>query len=91
MNRGINMSDKKRKRKIIDRILRWTIGSATFIFLGIVLTFCIITYNIKYTMPQITNIELYDSSGVKYLSYSNNKKQAMVNIFPFCIEFLIAL
>lgn len=80
MNRGINMSDKKRKRKIIDRILRWTIGSATFIFLGIVLTFCIITYNIKYTMPQITNIELYDSSGVKYLSYSNNKKQSYVKL-----------
>ncbi len=71
---------KQRKKIIINRILRWVVGISTFIFIGIVITFCIITYNLNYTMPQITNIELYDSTGVKYLSYSNNKKQSYVKI-----------
>lgn len=70
----------KKKQKIIYRIIKWSVGISTFIFLGIVITFCILTYNIKYTMPQITNIELYDNAGNKYLSYSNNKKQSYVKI-----------
>lgn len=71
---------KKQKKFIINRILRWVVGISTIVFIGIVITFCIITYNLNYTMPQITNIELYDDRGIKYLSYSNNKKQSYVKL-----------
>jgi len=71
---------KAKNKKNIYRTLKWIVGTSTFLFILIVITFCIITYNIKYTMPQITNIELYDNNNIKYLSYSNNKKQSYVKL-----------
>ena len=64
----------KNKLKLY-RITKWFLVTCTLIFTAIVITFCILTYNLNHTMPQITNIELYDNQGHKYLSYSNNKKQ----------------
>ena len=46
----------------------------------IVIAFSIINYNLKYEMPQILNIELYDKDNNKYLSYSNNNKQTYVSL-----------
>lgn len=71
---------KTKNKKIINKIIRWGLGISTLVFVGVIIAFCVITYNLNYTMPQITNIELYDSKGVKYLSYSNNKKQSYVKI-----------
>lgn len=85
---------KENKKRIINKVLRWIVGISTIVFIGIVITFCIITYNLNYTMPQITNIELYDSNGTKYLSYSNNKKQSYVkidNISPYVQKAFISI
>lgn len=60
----------------------------------LVITFSIINYNLKYEMPQISTIELYDSQGQKYLSYSNNRKQSYVtldNISQYVIDAFIAI
>ena len=71
----------KVNRKIkFYRFIKWFLISCTFIFTTIVVTFCILTYNLNHTMPQITNIELYDNEGNKYLSYSNNKKQTYIKL-----------
>ena len=68
------------KRFNFFNILKWIIVSFTLIFVGIIITFCILTYNIKHVMPQISTIELYDLDNNKYLSYSNNKKQSYVKL-----------
>lgn len=60
----------------------------------LVITFSIINYNLKYEMPQISTIELYDNNNQKYLSYSNNKKQSYVtldNISQYAIDAFIAI
>lgn len=46
----------------------------------LVIAFSIINYNLKYEMPQILTIELYDKNNNKYLSYSNNNKQTYVTL-----------
>lgn len=68
------------KKHLILKITKWIVATCTFAFIAIIIGFCIITYNLNYTMPQITNIELYDNNNVKYLSYSNNKKQSYVKL-----------
>ncbi|MBQ8293704.1 MAG: PBP1A family penicillin-binding protein [Bacilli bacterium] len=60
----------------------------------LVITFSIINYNLKYEMPQILNIELYDNNNQKYLSVSNNRKQSYVTldeISPYVIDAFIAI
>lgn len=69
-----------RKKNLILRIMKFFVIFSTLAFTAIVITFCIITYNLNYTMPQITNVELYDQDGMKYLSYSNNKKQSYIKL-----------
>lgn len=68
------------KKHLIFKITKWIVATCTFVFITIIIGFCIITYNLNYTMPRITNIELYDNNNVKYLSYSNNKKQSYVKL-----------
>ena len=46
----------------------------------LVITFSIINYNLRYEMPQISTIELYDKNNQKYLSYSNNRRQSYVTL-----------
>ncbi len=46
----------------------------------LVITFSIINYNLRYEMPQISTIELYDNQNNKYLTYSNNRRQSYVTI-----------
>lgn len=71
---------KKNKKYKFYRFIKFFLISCTLIFTFIVVSFCILTYNLDHTMPQITNIELYDNEGNKYLSYSNNKKQSYVKL-----------
>lgn len=68
------------KKHLILKITKWFVAISTICFIIIIIGFCIITYNLNYTMPQISNIELYDNNNVKYLSYSNNKKQSYVKL-----------
>lgn len=68
------------KKHLILKITKWLVAISTICFITIIIGFCIITYNLNYTMPQISNIELYDNNNVKYLSYSNNKKQSYVKL-----------
>lgn len=71
------MVNNMRKILKISKILL-----VVFVFLAaaIVISFSIINYNLKYEMPQILTIELYDKNNNKYLSYSNNNKQTYVTL-----------
>lgn len=85
---------KNKKKKIIFKVLKIVTTICTISFICIVIGFCIITYNLNYTMPQITNIELYDNNNNKYLSYSNNKKQSYIkldNVSPYLIKAFISI
>lgn len=68
------------KKLKIFRFIKWVVFSFTIVFIGIIISFCILSYNIKEVIPQITNIELYDKDNNKYLSYSNNKKQSYIKL-----------
>lgn len=60
----------------------------------LVITFSIINYNLRYEMPQISTIELYDNNNQKYLSYSNNRRQSYVTldkISKYVIDAFIAV
>lgn len=86
--------ETNKKKRIIFRTLKIILIVSTISFIGIVIAFCIITYNLNYTMPQITNIELYDSNNNKYLSYSNNKKQSYIKldkVSPYLIKAFISI
>ncbi|MCI6715927.1 MAG: PBP1A family penicillin-binding protein [Bacilli bacterium] len=86
--------ETNKKKRIIFRTLKIILMVSTISFIGIVIAFCIITYNLNYTMPQITNIELYDSNNNKYLSYSNNKKQSYIKldkVSPYLIKAFISI
>ena len=86
--------ETNKKKRIIFKSLKIILMVSTISFIGIVIAFCIITYNLNYTMPQITNIELYDSNNNKYLSYSNNKKQSYIKldkVSPYLIKAFISI
>lgn len=86
--------ETNKKKRIIFRTLKIILMVSTISFIGIVIAFCIITHNLNYTMPQITNIELYDSNNNKYLSYSNNKKQSYIKldkVSPYLIKAFISI
>lgn len=67
------------KRKIF-KIIKFLILFITLITSISFLTIAIVTSNMSYQIPEIMNVELYDDSGKKYLSYSNGKKQSYVKI-----------
>lgn len=80
-------------RKIlkISKILLVTIVCLISI---LVITFSIINYNLRYEMPEISTIELYDNQNQKYLTYSNNRRQSYVTldkISPYAIDAFIAI
>ncbi|MCM1259957.1 MAG: PBP1A family penicillin-binding protein [Prevotella sp.] len=81
---------KKKKRKVF----RFLIVISIFIFSAILITLCIITSNMDYTLPEVMNVELYDSEGKKYLSYCNGKKQSyakLEDISPYLIDAFISI
>lgn len=60
----------------------------------ITITFAIINYKLSYDIPPIINIELYDTKGIKYLSYTNGRKQSYVkleSISPNLIDAFISI
>lgn len=67
------------KKKLL-KIFKIFIIITTIVLTLSCLTISIITTNMNYHMPEIINVELYDDSGKKYLSYSNGKKQSYVTI-----------
>lgn len=71
------------KRKIPRKLLKISkIFLIVFVSLisVLVITFSIINYNLRYEMPEIFTIELYDNQNNKYLSYSNNRRQSYVTL-----------
>lgn len=85
------------KTKIIPRILKISkILLVTIVCLisVLVITFSIINYNLRYEMPEISTIELYDNQNQKYLTYSNNRRQSYVTldkISQYVIDAFIAI
>lgn len=79
---------------IIFNISKIFLSFSILIFCGIIIFFCITTFNLTEQIPEISTIELYDSDGNKYLSYSNNKKKSYVkleNISPYVIDAIISI
>jgi 1A family penicillin-binding protein len=50
------------------------------VFLVIVITFSIANHSLKYEIPFISSVELYDQNDYKFLTLSNNKKQSFVKL-----------
>ena len=46
----------------------------------VTIIFAVINYKLSYDIPPIINIELYDTKGIKYLSYTNGRKQSYVKL-----------
>lgn len=53
---------------------------SVFIFFVIVVTFTIANQKLKYDIPFISSVELYDQNEYKFLTISNNKKQSFVSL-----------
>ncbi len=80
--------------KTILKGLKIFLAINILLFITVIIAFVIINHNLKYEMPQIINIELYDQDDTKYLSYCNGRKQSYVtldNISPFLIDAFIAI
>ena len=72
---------KKMKKKIKNkRFIKCFLISILLFLSTITVAMCILISRINYQMPEILNVELYDDNEVKYLSYSNGKKQSYVNL-----------
>lgn len=67
------------KKKLL-KVVKILIISSTISLSIFMLFLVIVTYNMDYKIPDIINIELYDSNNNKYLSYSNGKKQSYVKL-----------
>ncbi len=81
------------KRKII-KFTKISLIIFVSLISTLVITFSIINYNLRYEMPQISTIELYDNNNQKYLSYSNNRRQSYVTldkISEYVIDAFIAI
>lgn len=81
------------KRKII-KFTKISLIIFVSLISTLVITFSIINYNLRYEMPQISTIELYDKNNQKYLSYSNNRRQSYVTldkISKYVIDAFIAV
>ena len=75
----IRTNKLSKKQKIIAFVYVFLLLNL-LLFITIGITFLIINHNLKYEMPEIINVELYDENNVKYLSYSNNRKQSYVKL-----------
>lgn len=66
--------------KKILKITRIALGIVIIFSTIILISFSIINYKLSYDIPPIINIELYDNKGVKFLSYTNGRKQSYVKL-----------
>lgn len=81
-------------KKHFLKILKGSIIAITLLLTILILSIAIITSKLNYQMPEILNVELYDSDNYKYLSYSNGKKQSYVklaDISPFLKNAFISI
>lgn len=67
------------KRKI-NHIIKYSLIISLSTFIISTITLIIVTYNMDYRLPQMSNIELYDNDNNKYLSYCNGNKQSYVQL-----------
>lgn len=82
------------RKRLILNIFKLFLMFSVLIFCSLIIFFCINTFNINETIPDIANIELYDKDNNKFLSYSNNKKKTYVkldNISPYLINAILAI
>lgn len=67
------------KRKI-NYIIKYSLIISMLTFIIVSITLLILTHNMDYSLPQISNVELYDKDNNKYLSYCNGNKQSYVEL-----------
>ena len=81
-------------KKKLNLIIKFSLIISLCTFIITAVTLIIITYNMDYTLPQISHIELYDNDNKKYLSYCNGNKQSYVsldNISDYLIDAFISI
>ncbi len=66
--------------KIILKTSRIILAVVVILVSLITISFAVINYKLSYDIPKVINIELYDNQDVKYLSYTNGKKQSYVKL-----------
>lgn len=82
------------RKRLFFNITKLFLMLLILLFCGLIIFFCINTFNINETIPNIANIELYDNNNNKYLSYSNNRKKTYVklkDISPYLIDSILAI
>ena len=57
--------------------------TSTLLLTIFILTIAIITTNMNYQLPEIINVELYDSNNHKYLVIQMEKNNPMFNLMIF--------
>lgn len=82
------------RKTIFFNIIKFALAIVILSFCGMIIFFCISTFNLENTIPKVSTIELYDSLDTKYLSYSNNKKKTYVSlddISPYLIDAFLSI
>ncbi len=82
------------KKRLILQISKIILMLSTLSFCTLIILFCVSTFNIEETIPNIYNIELYDKDDNKFLSFSNNRKKTYVkleDISPYLIDAIISI
>lgn len=82
------------KKRLLINLTKMFLSFCILIFCFLIIFFCVNTFNINETIPDITNIELYDNENNKFLSYSHNRKKSYVrldDISPYLIDAILAI
>lgn len=82
------------RKRLFFTITKMFLSLCILVFIGIIIFFCVNTFSINETIPEIANIELYDSNNNKYLSYSNNRKKTYVkldDVSPYLIDAILTI
>lgn len=82
------------KKRLLLQLSKIILMLSTLSFCGLVIFFCLSTFNIEQTIPSIYNVELYDKDNNRFLSYSNNRKKTYVkleDISPYLIDAIISI
>ena len=70
----------KKILKIFLKISKIILAVMIILVTIVTISFSIINYKVSYDIPKVVNIELYDNEGIKYLSYTNGRKQNYVKL-----------
>mgnify|MGYP003296884861 CR=1 FL=1 len=82
------------KKRLLINLSKIFLSFCILIFCFLIIFFCLNTFNINETIPDISNIELYDNKNNKFLSFSHNRKKSYVrldDVSPYLIDSILTI